>query len=375
MTVACTRAHSLCPAATILRTVLVFAMLSPPQQSAPLLQSAVEQAKEAVLITEAEPLKKPGPRITYVNPAFTEITGYESEEVIGKTPRILQGPETEPWVIQRLRRRLGQGRSFEGEAINYRKDGTPYVNQWSIAPVENDSGRITHWVSVQRDVTDQRRMSERLLSAQEKERQQMARRMHDEIGGLLASLQMTVDRAKCELQDSGVGITELCDEVESQIEEISTVVRLLTGQASPRLLDDYGLSQAIPKLVETFEETENLYIELHNEIDPGERFPSLLEKVIYRVLREALVNVVRHAGTDQAQVILNKSERRLRLHIIDHGEGFSPSATLDDTGKLGLAGIRERVQRLNGTFSLNTAEGEGTRISITLPLSLLSLPR
>ena len=350
-------------------------MISPLQQDAALLQSAVNQTREAVLITEGEPLEKPGPKITYVNPAFTDITGYEPEDVIGDTPRILQGPETEPWVIDRLRNRLKRGLRFEGEAINYRKDGTPYVNHWSIAPVQDDDGRITNWVSVQRDVTDQRRMNERLLRAQEKERYQMAQRMHDEIGGMLASLQMTVDRAKSQVQDAtgnDEDVRMLCDEVESQIEEISTVVRLLTGQASPRLLNDYGLSKAITKLVETFKETENLDIELHNEIDAGERFPSLLEKIVYRVLREALVNVVRHADTDRAQVVLNKSEERLRLHIIDYGEGFSPPTALNDTENLGLAGIRERVQRLNGTFTLNTAEGEGTRITITLPLSLVS---
>ena len=350
-------------------------MMSPPQQNAALLQSAVDQTREAVLITEGEPLEKPGPRITYVNPAFTEITGYEAEDVIGKTPRILQGPDTEPWVIERLRHRLRRGRRFEGKAINYRKDGTPYVNHWSIAPVQDADGHITHWVSVQRDVTEQRRMNERLLSAQEKERKQMARRMHDEIGGMLTSLQMAVDRAKSRVKDATDAdeeVSTLCHEVESQIEEISTVVRLLTGQASPRLLEDYGLSTALSKLVDTFKETENLDIELHNEIDPDERFPSLLEKVIYRVLREALVNVVRHADTNQAQVILNKSERRLRLHIIDNGAGFAPDASLENMETLGLAGIRERVQRLNGTFSLDTAAGEGTRITITLPLMLVS---
>ena len=327
------------------------------------------------MITEGEPLEKPGPRITYVNPAFTEITGYSSEDVIGRTPRILQGPETEPWVIERLRQRLKRGLRFEGEAINYRKDGTPYVNHWSIAPVKDDDGRITHWVSVQRDITDQRRMNERLLSAQEKERHKMAQRMHDEIGGMLASLQMTVDRAKGRVQEvTDEDVATLCADVESQIEDISTVVRLLTGEASPRLLEDYGLPKAVSKLVDTFENTEGLDIDLHNEIDPGERFPSLLEKVVYRVLREALVNVARHADTDTAQVIINKSEKRLRLHIIDDGDGFAPSNMLDDTDALGLTGIRERVEQLNGTFSLNTAQGEGTRITITLPMSLLSPP-
>lgn len=344
-------------------------------ERAPLLQSAVEQATEAVLITEGAPLDAPGPRIQYVNPAFTDITGYAPEEVIGKTPRLLQGPDTEPWVLQTMRRRLEEGRPFEGEAVNYRKDGTPYVNHWSAAPVRNDDGTITHWVSVQRDVTEERRMAERLLKVQEEERHRIAQQMHDEIGGLLTSLQMVVDRAKVEVDEMTEGnVPEACSDVESRIAHLSKVVRGLTGQASPRLLEDYGLTEAVSRLVTTVEEAEDIDIMLHNEIAADERLSSLLERVVYRVLREALANVCRHAQTDRAQVIINKRERKLRLHVIDHGRGFTPSDALNDQDKLGLTGIRERVEQLNGSFTLSTAPGEGTRLTITLPLSLVTLP-
>jgi len=341
----------------------------------PLLQSAVEQTQEAVLITEGAPLDEPGPRIQYVNPAFTDITGYASEEVIGKTPRLLQGPDTEPWVLRTMRQRLEAGRPFEGEAINYRKDGTPYVNHWSAAPVRSDDGTITHWVSVQRDVTEERRMTERLLTVQEEERHRIAQQMHDEIGGLLTSLQMLVDRAKVEMDKMTEGdLPEACHDVESRIDHLSKVVRSLTGQESPRLLEDYGLTEAVSRLVTTVEDTEDIDSILHNELGTDERLSSLLERVVYRVLREALTNVCRHARTDRAQVLINKRERKLRLHIIDHGKGFSASDELNDRDKLGLTGIRERVEQLNGSFTLSTAPGEGTRLTITLPLSLVSLP-
>ena len=90
-----------------------------------LLNSAVLQSKEAILITDAE-LDLPGPRIVFVNPAFTKMTGYTAEEVIGKTPRILQGPRTDKTVLSRLRQTLERGEVFEGEAVNYRKDGKEF---------------------------------------------------------------------------------------------------------------------------------------------------------------------------------------------------------------------------------------------------------
>jgi PAS domain S-box-containing protein len=98
-----------------------------------LLNSAVLQSRESIVITDAE-LDLPGPQIVFVNPAFTKMTGYAAEEVIGKTPRILQGPRTDQAVINRLRQDLRRGELFEGEAINYRKDGTEFTLEWQATP-------------------------------------------------------------------------------------------------------------------------------------------------------------------------------------------------------------------------------------------------
>ena len=121
-----------------------------------LLGSAVEQSKESILITDAE-LDLPGPRIVFVNPAFSAMTGYSAQEVIGKTPRILQGPRTDRAVLDRLRQNLGRGETFEGEAIQYRKDGTEFPMEWQIAPLRSAAGNITHFVAIQRDITERKR--------------------------------------------------------------------------------------------------------------------------------------------------------------------------------------------------------------------------
>ena len=127
-----------------------------------LMEETIEQASEAVLITKAESLDPPGPEIVYANPAFSEMTGYSIDEVLGKTPRLLQGPRTDEEELARLREHFEAGEPVTGETTNYRKDGTPYVVQWSIAPVHDNEGRITHWVSVQRDTTERREMENRL---------------------------------------------------------------------------------------------------------------------------------------------------------------------------------------------------------------------
>ena len=118
-----------------------------------LLESVVVQANDAVLITEAWPVDLPGPRIVYANQAFTRTTGYSLEEVLGRTPRLLQGPDSDRATLDRVRAALVLWQPVVAEMLNYRKDGSTFWVEFSIVPVADATGRVTHWVSVQRDVT------------------------------------------------------------------------------------------------------------------------------------------------------------------------------------------------------------------------------
>ncbi len=134
------------------------------QEYLSLLESAIKNDYDSILITELN-LDKPGPKIVYVNDGFTKMTGYNREEVIGKTPRILQGEKTDQHVLDRLRKRLIEGQAFFGHTVNYKKDGTEFVNQWDIHPLTNSEGEITHWVSYQRDITERQESSKVLFDA------------------------------------------------------------------------------------------------------------------------------------------------------------------------------------------------------------------
>lgn len=115
-----------------------------------LLATAMEASDQAVVITDAES------RIIYVNPAFTRITGYETEEVLGKNPRFLQGAETSQATRMAMRESLAAGKPVHAEILNYHKDGRPYWLDLSIIPVRDDQGEITHYVSSQMDITERK---------------------------------------------------------------------------------------------------------------------------------------------------------------------------------------------------------------------------
>lgn len=128
-----------------------------------LLEAAIRSDYDSILITEMD-LDSPGPKIVYVNDGFTKMTGYTREEAIGKTPRILQGPKTDRAVLDKLKYSLINGKSFFGQTINYRKDGSEFVNQWDIHPLVDEKGNISHWVSYQHDITDRKRAEQSVIN-------------------------------------------------------------------------------------------------------------------------------------------------------------------------------------------------------------------
>lgn len=141
----------------------VLTQLDRTKEQLGLLESAIRNDYDSILITELD-LERPGPKIVYVNDGFTKMTGYTRDEVIGKTPRILQGPKTDRAILDRLKRRLIEGQAFFGHSINYRKDGTEFINQWDIHPLINHEGEVTHWVSYQRDVTEKKETAKAIFN-------------------------------------------------------------------------------------------------------------------------------------------------------------------------------------------------------------------
>lgn len=115
-----------------------------------MLQSALDVSFQGVMITEAEP----GYPIIYVNPALCEMTGYTQQELIGKSPALLQGAKSDQKVLGELKIKLDKGEIFHGKTFNYRKDGSEFVMEWKIVPIHGAEGIISHYLAIQREVKE-----------------------------------------------------------------------------------------------------------------------------------------------------------------------------------------------------------------------------
>lgn len=345
-----------------------------------LLQLAVHDAEDSVLITDAE-LEPPGPRIVFVNPGFTRLTGYSVKEVLGKTPRILQGPKTDRKVLDRLKHCLKNGKPFSGETINYRKNGEEYYLEWHISPIRNRRGAITHFVSVQRDITERimaQEISEKLkqqtarttaiVETQEDERRRIARELHDGLGQMLVAAKFNLEVLQEKL-DEPESLKRLSD-VKEVLNSVMKETRRIAYNLMPSVLEDFGLGPALNFLCEQVSKTSCLPIVFHTHNSLG-RLPVSTEIGLYRIAQEALNNIVKHADARQVHVQVFLKHKRIRMTIEDDGKGFTVTPwsmrTFTQSGN-GLFNMRERAESLGGTFAIHSRPGHGTEIIVETPI-------
>lgn len=133
-----------------------------------LLESAVENTQDGILITEARQIDAPaGPELLYVNQAFTRITGYDLTEVLGRTPRLLQGPKTDRSQLDKIRTAIQEHKPVQVELLNYRKDGSEFWVELNIVPISNNEGQVTHWVALQREITERKQAEATLVASKQ----------------------------------------------------------------------------------------------------------------------------------------------------------------------------------------------------------------
>ena len=206
-----------------------------------------------------------------------------------------------------------------------------------------------------------RRLNDRLDQRLEDETKRIAHLLHDEVGQdlvtILLALDETVRRSPQDAHAPLKRIRELLDQVEHRLRDLSHELR-------PAVLDDLGLYPAVEQLARGISQRDGLNVEL--ESGPLGRLPIAVETALYRIVQEALNNVVRHAGARRATVRITCEETTARCSVRDDGVGFEKDAAVGGGG-LGLIGLRERIETFGGTLEVRSQIGNGTEVIATIP--------
>lgn len=210
-------------------------------------------------------------------------------------------------------------------------------------------------------------LSTRLIGAQEEERRNVARELHDEVGQALTAVQVELSVAQRRLTAAGHP-SGVLKEAESITHGALQTVRDFSQLLHPGLLDDLGLIAAIDWQAKTFQARHGIRVDVQHEgID--KRLPRAVELAAYRIVQEALTNVAKHACATSCRITLQRRDEGLHIAVEDDGRGFDPSDTTETRRGLGLVGMRERAALLDGRVALESTRGAGTRVQVSLPVS------
>lgn len=379
------------------------AMVPEDRESLALLRSIARHADDAILVTLARPIRDRGPRIVYVNEAFTRQTGWAAEEIIGRTPRVLQGPDTDRTTLDRIAEALEHWRPIRAELVNYRKDGTPVCVEINIVPVTNDEGVYTHWLSVQRDITQRRLDMGALQRAKDdaEEAAELTRRfvatmsheMRGSLDGIIGLAGLLIDSGLDEMQRRIVGtLADTSDFLLQLMNDVLDYSKLGAGMVEIEHVpfDLARTAAAVRDLLLPRAEQKGVAIEI--TFDPA--MPRMVigdPSRVRQVLMNLIGNAVKFTEQGQVSVGFERVERRPDQRIVcacvvrDTGIGIAPEklprlfeafAQADEsisrryggTG-LGLAISKRLVEAMGGGINVESRPGVGSAFRFTIELS------
>ncbi len=253
------------------------------------------------------------------------------------------------------------------------------------SPVTDDRGNVIAVTELMRDVTDRkeaedqlessreqlRSLSAHLESVREEERKKIAHDLHDETSQLIASLTALLEAAVSKLPTSASQSRVLLNEAQELSIQILDQIHKLIYQLRPTIIDDFGLAAAIRWLVESNLEVAGFKVNL-KVIGQEIRLTPELETALFRVTQEAISNIVRHAHAKRVNIRLYFRKRVIKLRVKDDGCGFDVNEAITSKDRprgLGLLGMKERVELINGTMNIRSRPGGGTEIDIDIPFN------
>ena len=280
-------------------------------------------------------------------------------------------------VVETRRPYSVQSRPFEFP--DHPEWGATYWD-WTLAPVLDERGEVEILVFCLHDVSERHRtgarlqqaivgmesLSHRLTRAREAERRRLALELHDDMGQELTAMKLALESLP---RPAAPGDANRLGEAIAIAGRLQARVRAISTNLRPPMLEDMGLTVALPWLLERHRACTGLEVSFRHSGLEG-RLPAEIETTVYRIVQEGLTNVVRHAGVRHAQVLLRATCSAVVLKVEDGGSGFDPERVGDSGDGSGLPGMKERLRGLGGRLTVESVPGTGTSLTAELPLQV-----
>lgn len=334
---------------------------------------AMDAAREGITISDA---RLPDQPLIYVNDGFLQMTGYAREEIIGRNCRFLQGGQSNPEAVKAIRAALVEQKPVQVELLNYSKNGSPFWNRLSITPVFGTDGMLTHFIGVQDNITvekEKQRVEQELaereltvkvtLEAQERERRELSKELHDNVNQMLAATALYLGQA-FDREDVRLSMIQ---QSKGLLREAMQELRKLSQALGGPALKHCTLNETLASLVIGLRPVAPFQIHLQLDDMDDEALSENKKVMFYRIVQEQLNNTVKYAKAGHVFIRLWASAGSVYLSIKDDGIGFDKGLSREG---IGLQNIRARVRMEQGNMRLVTAPGRGCELVAEVPLSV-----
>ncbi|MFN8441884.1 MAG: PAS domain S-box protein [Caldilineaceae bacterium] len=341
-----------------------------------------------------------------VNHRLCEMLGYTRIEMLQKDLHTITHPDDEAISQQQMKHILaGDSPSYTIEKRYLRKDGSYLWVNVTVSVVRNlKTHAPEYFIRVIEDISERKRyeqelveinatleqrvavrsrqletsnskllesqtklrlLSQQLMQMTEQERKRISREIHDQLGQSLTAIKMEVKAAQRRVNSDPAGVAARLHTADQMIDETVDTVRRIAADLRPGVLDHFGLGPAVEWQMEQFKQRNHIDYQLEITVDPKLITPDMAT-ASFRILQEALTNVVRHAQASSVSVTLATNEREFMMKVQDNGCGLSEATSKRQS--LGVLGMSERAQQLGGSVTLSGEPGTGALVTLTLPL-------
>jgi PAS domain S-box-containing protein len=331
-------------------------------------------------------------RITFTSEAVNHILGYEVHEVLGSSSFYFMHPEDKKLYERLFQQVVEHKRGWKNAAVRMiHKSGSVRFFESSAQPTIDAKGRLVGFTGIDRDITERKQaeealkisrknlleeynqrkiLSKRLIDLLERDRHYIAMELHDNIGQILTALKINLEIIDDKLKPTDTELGSLIKTARKRAKQAIEDLNIIAQGLMPGILDALGLVSSLRTLLDEFREYTDLKIDFFNRNVP-KRFDQEKELAIYRIVQEALNNIIKHAKAKNIYVSLLKKGNVLFLSVEDDGVGFDQDKEMKISkgkGPVGLVIMRERAMQLDGELTIESKMGKGTHLLVEIPI-------